>query len=91
MDGNENIKTTISEISQIGKTKLTYVLPSLVNLKYDVMEVLSGNNSKLSAFSSASSSKKINYSINKPIGQSIRATAKYKRISSQQHRKLVFY
>lgn len=77
MDGNENIKTTISEISQIGKTKLTYVLPSLVNLKYDVMEVSSGNNSKLSAFSSASSSSKINYSINKPIGQSIRATAKY--------------
>ncbi|NMN37566.1 DUF6443 domain-containing protein [Pedobacter sp. SG918] len=67
--GGENFKTIISEINQLGSTKLTYVIPSLVDQKLDIRK-----SKESSVYSSIATMK---YNINKPVGQSLNTTAEY--------------
>ncbi|ATP59282.1 type IV secretion protein Rhs [Pedobacter ginsengisoli] len=65
--GEERIKSTITEIEQVGDAKLSYVKADMVNKKVELKE--SSNSGAWSSISRA------RYDINKPVGQSIRSTA----------------
>lgn len=67
--GEEKIKSTFAEIKQVGDAKLTYVKENMVNVK--------SRFDKSSDAGTWSSISKAQYSINKPVGQSIRTTAHF--------------